>query len=488
MLFSVTAGLNIQAFADIELSDGSNTVTVEADGSVFFTPMSGGDMYMFEFATQNESGEDPAFATLYYEGNPIQPYYRSSKYYYDGVTDNAISVNFYKGLETGERYELTFAEAHKNLSVKITHKNSSSFINKVRIKAKSKLDKYAYGKKFAGIDLSVSKLTRENTAGGNTTSYKTSTLKLVSSELRKHKNDNLYYYYDSYDEYIKNSTKVSKSTKLKGTYFYVATFKLDENLDRYFLKNFVDFDSYVSGKNIGEACYKITSSTLKVIFWVDGIFYAKNGVKYQIYGKKASVAGRTSKKIKNIKIKSKVSDKKVTEVNDYAFDSKDIKSVTFPSTVTKIGYRSFNRCTKLKKVKLPSKLKKVSIAPFESCKGITAFEISKDNKYFKTVNGALYRKKDNKLIHYPLGKKGTKYNVIKGTKEIACGAFYDSSKLKKVYIPKSVNLIERYAFSDSKITDIYYGGTKAQWKKALKNGNYLQDKLKIKIHYNAKKL
>ena len=62
---------------------------------------------------------------------------------------------------------------------------------------------------------------------------------------------------------------------------------------------------------------------------------------------------------------------------------------------------------------------------------------------------------------------------------------FESSYLKKVYLPKSVIMIQKNAFNHNKgLTDVYYAGSKKQWESVkISNGN--DDLKKAKIHYNT---
>ena len=78
----------------------------------------------------------------------------------------------------------------------------------------------------------------------------------------------------------------------------------------------------------------------------------------------------------------------------------------------------------------------------------------------------------------------TEARIGSGVKTIGGCAFLNNSSMKTVYIPASVNSIGSMAFylCDS-LTDVYYGGTKEQWK-AIEIGDSNEDLLNANIHYN----
>ncbi len=66
--------------------------------------------------------------------------------------------------------------------------------------------------------------------------------------------------------------------------------------------------------------------------------------------------------------------------------------------------------------------------------------------------------------------------------------FEKNSKMTAIYIPKSVKYIGDSSFSKcKKLKHVYYGGSKADWKKIkIEDGNGRLKK--VKIHYKAKKI
>ena len=86
----------------------------------------------------------------------------------------------------------------------------------------------------------------------------------------------------------------------------------------------------------------------------------------------AKIVGYNGKK-SEVKIPSKIDGKKVTMIGKNAFypkyspDSDNIKSITIPKGVTRIGFSAFSDCTNLKTVKIPSGVKKIEADTFSGC-------------------------------------------------------------------------------------------------------------------------
>ena len=486
MLLSITAGLNIQAYAkDIIVQAGTTTLTVKAEDKVVFTPKGSGT-YVFQ-CINTVSGEDSEYLTLYHmvgDGNEdyMDSFYQKTNYDYINDKEYAKSTSVYTSLEKGEDYCIYMGSAHSKMKLKITHKDSYSFATDVYVKAKSKLPSLAYGKKYKAPEFKVTVFKRE--FAQKDASYKKTDLKLSSTTLRKATDSN---YHETYDGVIKHSKKVSKNTKLKGEYYLLATFKLKDSSNKYFIPDCTRAEAYSSGNNLySHSATKVTNKSVTFVYTIAANEFVKDGLLYSMdTPKTASVLGLSNKKLKNVKIKSKVNGAKVRNIGYFAFSKTKIKSASIPSTVTFIAYAAFADCNKLGDVKLPAKVKTIEGAAFAGCRSMKALSISKKNKYYKTTDGVLYTKKNKTLVQYPAGKKGKKYNVESKTKVIDLCAFARTKNLKKVYIPKSVKEIYGSAFNESSVTDIYYAGTKKQWKN-IYYGDY--GDAKFKVHYNASKL
>lgn len=100
-----------------------------------------------------------------------------------------------------------------------------------------------------------------------------------------------------------------------------------------------------------------------------------------------------------------------TELKDYAFKHcTSIETVSFPSTLTTIGYGAFYSCKSLKTVSLPNSLTSMGEYCFNCCYGLTA-------------------------VHIP-----------EGLTEIPKSAFYDCEALSSIEIPKNITTIGGGAF------------------------------------------
>lgn len=150
----------------------------------------------------------------------------------------------------------------------------------------------------------------------------------------------------------------------------------------------------------------------------------------------------------------------VTSIGSYAFQYAQVKSVSLPATLTKIGKSAFASCRKLTAITLPRNLKNLASDAFVGA-GLKAYQVDKKNKYFTVVKGVLFDKKKTTLLSYPEWKKDTSYTIPKNVKTIGAYAFATDfdyrAKLKKLTVPASVKTVKSHAF-EGFIGKIYFKG------------------------------
>jgi len=127
----------------------------------------------------------------------------------------------------------------------------------------------------------------------------------------------------------------------------------------------------------------------------------------------------------NVVFPSEYNGKKVTEIakkalkGSYSNENKTVKSITIPSSVTRIGYYAFWVCSSLTSITIPSSVTHIGDYAFSWCKALTSITIPKS------------------------------------VTQICGYTFYECSSLTNITIPSSVTQIGGYAFSDcSSLTSI----------------------------------
>ena len=117
----------------------------------------------------------------------------------------------------------------------------------------------------------------------------------------------------------------------------------------------------------------------------------------------------------------------VTSIDDYAFYNCRNLTLTIPLSVTSIGKRAFSGCNSLTSVTIPSNVKTVGGLAFEDCNGLTNVTFSE------------------------------------GVETIGDFTFLGTD-LTSVTIPVSVTSIGTWSFYSESGLDIYYGGSRQQWR------------------------
>ena len=161
-------------------------------------------------------------------------------------------------------------------------------------------------------------------------------------------------------------------------------------------------------------------------------------------------------------------------------NGKLLTHAVIPDGITVIRENAFANCTSLTAVTIPASVKSAEDGSFYNCKNLTDVYITDvaawlnidmhwDDRnpfsvYGYVENGQEYvSNKENKL--YLNGNLVTNLIIPDGVTNIRYSAFASCSSIKSVTIPKSVTTIGVHAFINcDRITDVYYGGTKDQWK------------------------
>ena len=137
------------------------------------------------------------------------------------------------------------------------------------------------------------------------------------------------------------------------------------------------------------------------------------------------------------------------KIEPYAFAGcENVKSITIPDSVAVIGEQAFVNCLSLEKIYIGSGVEDISGSPFYfeteglPCSQLKNIEVSKDNKYFTSVDGVLFSKDMTKLIQYPYGKIQKEYTVPDSVTYIYPGAFRYCNGITKLTIGKGITVID----------------------------------------------
>ena len=129
----------------------------------------------------------------------------------------------------------------------------------------------------------------------------------------------------------------------------------------------------------------------------------------------------------------------------------NLKKVILPDSVKRIGYNTFISCSALETVTLPAGLTEIPEGTFYYCTNLSSVNIPQGVTHIGA--GAFAGCETLSELSLP-----------EALKEICSYAFWGCSGITSVKLGVNVQKIEDNAFPSS-ITDIYYNGTRAQWKK-----------------------
>jgi len=145
-----------------------------------------------------------------------------------------------------------------------------------------------------------------------------------------------------------------------------------------------------------------------------------------------------------------------------------IETITLPDGVEYINDGAFYGCENMQLSRLPESLKKIGKSAFAYCSEITDIKLSDS---VESIGDYAFR--DCKL---------EKVILNDGLRSIGGYAFASNPDLTEINIPQTVDFLDESVFKSSSITDVYYGDTKAEWKRLASQINTDS----ITVHYTLR--
>ncbi|MFI3255091.1 MAG: leucine-rich repeat domain-containing protein [Eubacteriales bacterium] len=181
-----------------------------------------------------------------------------------------------------------------------------------------------------------------------------------------------------------------------------------------------------------------------------------NGFKFDISKEGAILRSYTGDEL-DVVIPDTVDGEPVIKIGNDVFLKSKIKSVIIPETVTHIGSKAFDGCSKLTKIKLPSKIQTISNRCFAMCKSLETMTIPEKTRLIewdafsscsklKTIN---WGESLQEIYSGAFAKCNslTKLELPKGLTDISTSAFLGCKNVIEVHIPSSVSMIKEKAFA-----------------------------------------
>ena len=158
-------------------------------------------------------------------------------------------------------------------------------------------------------------------------------------------------------------------------------------------------------------------------------------------------------------IESVVIPNSVKKIYDVAFGGcTSLKKVVIPDSVIYLQGRVFEGCTSLESVQIGKNVSTMSGWAFEGCTNLTSLSVDSGNATYYSRNNAIIERSTKTLVagcvstnipedvtaigeHAFAGRNISKITIPKSVKLIESYAFYDCSKLTSIIIPQNVNQI-----------------------------------------------
>ncbi len=262
----------------------------------------------------------------------------------------------------------------------------------------------------------------------------------------------------SYKLYIKTVT-ISDTVKSIGSNAFYCWKNLK---DVYYVGTEADWKNISIGSNNGY----LTSASIHYIDQILTFTLNSDGESYSITDCDEDFSGE-------LVIPSTYNGKPVTRIGAEAFyNCTKLTSISIPTGVTSIGKEAFCVCTNLTSIIIPNSVKSIGAEAFYDCPRLTSVTIPDSVKSI------------GKYTFYGCTSL-TSITIPNSVTTVDEGAFSNCSSLASITIPESVTTIGVFAFwGCTSLTDVYYGGTEADWKNISigSNNGYLTS---ATIHYHV---
>ena len=227
-------------------------------------------------------------------------------------------------------------------------------------------------------------------------------------------------------------------------------------------------------EHIGTYAFAATGYYNDYANWDNGFLYLGNcllatdeanvSADCRLYSKTKLIASQAFKGNKTVT--SITMPENVEYIDDFAFTNcKNLKEITLSPNLKSIGASAFSTCEKLEEITIPDSVETIGVSAFYNCSSLTEIEVPAS---VKTLPATVFFGCANL----------SKVTLNEGVENISTRAFA-GTKVAEIRLPSSVTSFSVDSFKDSSLTDIYFCGSKADWKRATQNKDFGD----ITIHY-----
>lgn len=125
-----------------------------------------------------------------------------------------------------------------------------------------------------------------------------------------------------------------------------------------------------------------------------------------------------------------------------------LKKININDLIKRIEASALEDLPLLEEIILPKSLEHLGRKAIYNCFSLKSISISDENTYFKTKNGILYTKNEQKLIKYPTGSNNTTFEMPGTVKMVDEWAFESANYLKNIVSNNKIQKIDACAFQD----------------------------------------
>ncbi len=137
----------------------------------------------------------------------------------------------------------------------------------------------------------------------------------------------------------------------------------------------------------------------------------------------------------------------IRSIGDFAFEGNtSLDSITLPDTIESLGNSAFESCSELTTIDLGRSVNHIGDAAFYECSSLASFVVSDENDAYVSIEGVLFSKDMQTLVHFPSAKEGTSYVIPNSVTTIRSYAFEECESLTSVTISSSITTLEHDAF------------------------------------------